>query len=69
MAQQIEEPKEQVEFVMKEETVPSQQIMSPPPQRQVPIYQQMAMERRLANLQKIDRLKQFIVLIFSLTIL
>ena len=62
MAQQIEEPKEQVEFVMKEETPPPQQIMTPvQPQRQIPIYQQMAMERRLAHLQKIDRLKQFIV--------
>ena len=62
MAQQIEEPPKQVEFVMKEETPPSQQIMTPvQPQRQIPIYQQMAMERRLAHLQKIDRLKQFIV--------
>ena len=56
--QQQQEPVN-IEYV--EEATPVQLPEPPPMVPQMPLYQQMAMERRRAHLEKIDRLKRFIV--------
>ena len=55
---QCEEPVT-IEYV--EEATPVKMPEPPPLAPQIPLYQQIAMERRRAHLEKIDRLKRFIV--------
>ena len=55
---QCEEPAT-IEYV--EEATPVKMPEPPPLAPQIPLYQQIAMERRRAHLEKIDRLKRFIV--------